>query len=165
MSDQDKGAHYYRSDFQVHTPRDGAWKGKKAKSEAERVAYAKGFVAECRRIGLQAVAITDHHDLVFAPIIRKAAADERDERGDPYLAAQQLVVFPGVELTLALGRQALLILNADFPDDRLQQVLQALAITPHDPDASTLPDVKSLDHIASFTELHKKGTAARIGDI
>ncbi len=156
MTDRDKGAHYYRSDFQVHTPRDGAWKGKKAKTEAERIAYAKEFVAECRRIGLQAVAITDHHDLVFAPIIRKAAAEEQDENGDRYPQGRRLVVFPGVELTLALGRQALLILDADFPDDRLQQVLQALAITPHDPQASTLPDVKSLDHIPSFTELHKK---------
>jgi chromosome segregation protein len=154
--DRDRGAHFHRSDFQVHTPRDGAWKGKKARTADERTTYAKDFVAECRRIGLNAVAITDHHDLLFAPIIRKAAAEEVDENGDLLPEWQRLVVFPGVELTLALGRQALLILDADFPDDRLVQVLQALAITPVDEAESTLPAVKSLDHITSFSELHKK---------
>ncbi len=156
MDGRDSGAHFYRSDFQVHTPRDGAWKGRKAKSEDERTAYANDFVMECRRIGLNAVAITDHHDLLFAPIIRNAAADERDATGASLEASMRLVVFPGIELTLALGRQALLILDADFPDDRLPHVLQALAITPFDPVVSTLPDVKSMDHIPSFSELHKK---------
>lgn len=154
--DRDRGAHFHRADFQVHTPRDGRWKGKKSVSEGDRAAYAKSFVAACRQIGLNAVAITDHHDLVFAPIIRRAAAEEVDEHGALYAPAQRLTVFPGVELTLALARQALLILDADFPDDRLTSVLQALAITPHDPAAATLPDVKPLDHITSLADLHRK---------
>jgi chromosome segregation protein len=154
--DRDRGAHFHRADFQVHTPRDGQWKGKKPVSDDDRAAHAQAFVAACRRIGLNAVAITDHHDLVFAPFIRRAAADELDEHGEHYSPAQRLTVFPGVELTLALARQALLILDADFPDDRLPSVLQALAITPHDPTAATLPDVKPLDHITSLADLHKK---------
>jgi type III restriction enzyme len=154
--DRDRGAHFHRSDFQVHTPRDAQWKGKKATSDADRAAYASSFVEACRRIGLNAVAITDHHDLLFAPLIRQAAKSEKDERGHPLPPERRLTVFPGVELTLALARQALLILDADFPDDRLASVLQALAITPHDPAETTLPDVKPLDHITSLADLHKK---------
>lgn len=154
--DRDRGAHFYRSDLQVHTPRDAQWKGKRATSDPERVAYAQSFVATCRRVGLNAVAITDHHDLLFAPLIRKAAQRETDEHGQPYSPEQRLIVFPGVELTLALARQALLILDADFPEDRLLSVLQALAITQHDPARAALPDVKPLDHIASLADLHKK---------
>jgi type III restriction enzyme len=154
--DGDHGAHFHRSDFQVHTPRDGQWQGAKAKSDADRVAYAQSFVAACRRIGLNAVAITDHHDLLFAPLIREAAKNEMDGYGNPYPSELRLTVFPGVELTLALARQALLILDADFPDDRLPSVLQTLAITPHDPSDATLPDVKPLDHISSLADLHKK---------
>ncbi len=101
------------------------------------------------------LAITDHHDLLFAPIIRKAAQDERDAAGNPP-APQQLIVFPGVELTLALGRQALLVLDAHFPDDRLAGVIQALAITVTDDRQSTLSDVVPLEHIKSFAELHEK---------
>ncbi len=62
----------------------------------------------------------------------------------------------GSSSTLGLARQALLILDADFPDDRLPAVLQALAITPHDPAKASLPDVKALDHISSLADLHKK---------
>ena len=156
LSARDRGAHFYRCDFQVHTPRDRAWKGKKATSAAERQAYAKEFVAACRSKGLQAVAITDHHDLIFAPIIRKAAQDERDAAGNRLHPEQRLVVFPGVELTLALARQALLILDADFPDDRLPQVIQALAINPCAEAEATLPEVKALDHIHSLADLHRK---------
>lgn len=38
----------------------------------------------------------------------------------------------------------------------MNSVLQALAITPHDPSAMTLPEVEALDHIISLADLHKK---------
>lgn len=150
----DRGAHFYRCDFQVHTPRDAAWKGKIAGTSAERETYAKAFVAECRRRELNAVAITDHHDLLFAPLIRDAAKQELDAHGHLYPIGAQLVVFPGIELTLALSRQALLILDSEFPSDRLPLVLEALAVTPHPAHATTLPNVVALDHITSLTQLH-----------
>jgi type III restriction enzyme len=152
----DAGAHYFRSDFQVHTPRDRGWKGTKATSLEERAGYAKDFVAHCREIGLQAVAITDHHDLLFAPVIRDAAQEETDGQGQRLPAGRRLVVFPGIELTLALARQVLLILDADFPADRLPQVLQTLAIAPVDASVSTLPEVTPLDHIKDLSDLHDK---------
>ena len=152
----DKGAHFYRCDLQVHTPRDAQWKGQRAVTDGEREAYATEFVAACRTLGLGAVAITDHHDLLFAPLIRAAAESEVDAEGNPFAASKKLVVFPGMELTLALARQALLVLDADFPDDRLPGVLEALAMVPSDPDVSSLPDVVALDHITSLTDLHRK---------
>ena len=152
----DAGAHYFRSDFQVHTPRDAQWQGAEVTSPEERLAYARAFVAHCREIGLQAVAITDHHDLLFAPIIRQAARDERHANGEPRAPSERLVVFPGIELTLALARQALLLFDADFPDDRLPEVLQVLAVTPAADGVSTLGDVQPLEHIDSFAKLQDK---------
>ena len=35
---QDDGTHYYRADFQVHTPRDTNWDGPRPKTEDERIA-------------------------------------------------------------------------------------------------------------------------------
>ena len=61
----DNGAHYFRSDFQVHTPRDINWKSHRAVTDDERRQYAHDFVAACRQKKIQAVAITDHHDLAF----------------------------------------------------------------------------------------------------
>jgi len=36
----DKGAHFYKCDFQVHTPRDANWHGDEAATAKDRKAYA-----------------------------------------------------------------------------------------------------------------------------
>jgi hypothetical protein len=79
----DKGAHFYKVEFQVHTPRDKNWQGGEAVTDDERRAYATEFVAACRARGLQAVSITDHHDLAFFKFIREAANAETDDQGTP----------------------------------------------------------------------------------
>ena len=126
----DKGAHFYKCDFQVHTPRDPNWTGADATSDADRKAYADELILACRQKGLGAIAITDHHDFVFFPYIKKAAQEELDDNGQPVPANERIVVFPGMELTLtAPNCQALLILDADFPENLLPSVLTALSIT------------------------------------
>jgi type III restriction enzyme len=109
----DKGAHFYKCDFQVHTPRDLNWQGSGAVTDDERRQYAQEFVAACRAKDLTAVAITDHHDLSFFRFIKEAAEKETDALGRPLPAHERLTVFPGMELTLAVPCQALLILDAD----------------------------------------------------
>ncbi|MES2358361.1 MAG: hypothetical protein V4529_08440 [Gemmatimonadota bacterium] len=97
----DKGAHYHRCDFQVHTPRDRQWSGNGAVSDDERRAYAREFVAECHRKNIDAVAISDHHDMAFVKYIRDAATTAEEDTGRP------LIVFPAMELTLGVPCQAL----------------------------------------------------------
>lgn len=127
----DKGAHFYKCDFQVHTPRDLRWSGGEAVTSAEREAYAGELVLACRQKGLDAIAITDHHDFAFVPYIKKAARDELDGHGQPVPDEEKIIVFPGIELTLtAPNCQAILVLDANFPENLLQSVLTALAITP-----------------------------------
>lgn len=151
----DRGAHFYRCDFQVHTPRDTQWKGSSSADPADRKAYAESFVAQCRSIDLNAVAITDHHDFAYLPFIKRAAADETRPDGSPYLDHEKLVVFPGLELTFGQPTiQAILILDAGFPEDRLPDVLKALAVEPVDDSVERLPQVQSLDHIKTLLELH-----------
>ena len=72
----DKGAHFYRCDFQVHTPRDQNWKGKDAVTAEERAEYAQSLVAYCRGHDLHAIAISDHHDMAFVPYVLKAAVTD-----------------------------------------------------------------------------------------
>ena len=152
---RDAGAHYYRADFQVHTPRDTNWKGARATSEEERQAYGLEFVAACRTKHLHAVAITDHHDFVLVPYIRDAAQAELGENGQALDPADRLVVFPGLELTLAVPCQALLILDADFPDDKLSGVLEALSIEQCDPTEEKLPNVIKLEHVKELAKLYE----------
>src|SRR5665213_1977208 len=127
----DKGAHFFRCDLQVHSPRDINWAGDPCATEEQRRAYAESLVRECRKQGLQGISITDHHDLMFVEYVRKAAAEETDDQGKPLRADQKLVVFPGMELTLGVPCQALLLFDADFPSDLFALAMTALAITPN----------------------------------
>jgi chromosome segregation protein len=151
----DAGAHYYKTDLQVHTPRDRAWSGPRPTSDQQRAAYATDFVAACRLKGLRAVAITDHHDIAFFGYIRAAAEAERDALGNDVPAHERLVVFPGIELTLAVPCQALLILDADFPGQRLTAVLDVLAIDQTDPDLDQHDQPKQLQ-FQDLAELHQR---------
>lgn len=155
----DSGAHFYKSDIQVHTPRDTNWEGASAVTDDERRHYAQEFVAACRTKGLQACAITDHHDLAFFKYIREAAPSETDA-GRLLSTDDRLVVFPGMELTVAVPCQALLLLDADFPVDLLPQVVLTLSVTPapdvrakHAP-TTRLEHIKTLEYL--YAELNKK---------
>ena len=149
----DKGAHFFRCDLQVHTPRDINWSGQDAVTEDERQAYARLLTQTCRERGLQAIAITDHHDMLFATYVRKAAQEETDQDGHPLPQDQRLVVFPGMELTLGVPCQALLIFDAEFPDDLFLLAMNTLAITPSDETQAKTAHTQRLDHIASLKQL------------
>ena len=78
----DAGAHFHRCDLQVHTPRDSQWAGRHHQSDDDRREYAATFIHQCRGKGLDAVAITDHHDLTFFKYIKEAARNELDDEGN-----------------------------------------------------------------------------------
>lgn len=123
--------------------------------EEGRSAYADSLLRACRQVGVQAIALTDHHDFTFVPIVRAAAAREMAEDGSDLDDDDRLVVFPGLELTLGVPCQALLLLDADFPNERLPDVLSALSIDPVDSSLAALPPVVRLDHIDSLAGLHE----------
>jgi type III restriction enzyme len=155
----DRGAHFNRCDFQVHTPRDINWHGAEAVSNDERKAYAESLVRACREKGLNAIAITDHHDFVFFPFIKQAALEELNDIGDAYPPEERLTVFPGLELTLASPPcQALLVLDSTFPENLLQGVLTCLGITPSFEAESRIASVVVIPQTVTknFSELYEK---------
>ncbi|MFC1614369.1 AAA family ATPase [Gemmatimonadota bacterium] len=152
---QDKGAHFYRCDFQVHTPRDRNWRGSRPTTDDERNDFSDNFVRECRARGINAVAITDHHDIVFYPFIKRAAENELDDTGNPIPPENRLVVFPGMELTLSVPCQALIILDADFPIDFLSNLPTILSITPSPPSDPQTAEVQPLE-FTSISELYDR---------
>ncbi|MEF3047151.1 TrlF family AAA-like ATPase [Pseudotabrizicola sp. L79] len=152
----DKGAHFFRCDFQVHSPRDRQWTGAPRVTDAERIEYASNLIAACREKGLDAIAVTDHHDMAFVSYIRQAANQETDSDGNLLQPKDRIVVFPGVELTLAVPCQAILLLDADFEDNRFDAVLTALAITPAPMGDEKTIQTERLDHIDSLRALKIK---------
>lgn len=147
----DRGGHFFRTDFQVHTPRDTNWDGARP---TDRDTWADLFVAKARERGLHAVAISDHHDFAYFPHIKKAATREKLPDGSDVPEAERLVVFPALELSLNVPCQALMILDADFPVNRLDNVLETLHFDPIDPTLDSLPPTENLEDSNDLNELH-----------
>lgn len=155
----DQGNHYKKCDLQVHSPRDINWKGDSCVTPEERKAYSKTFVKECREAGINAVAITDHHDMVFFEYIKAASKEELDEGGISVHNDQQLVVFPGIELTFHQPpMQGLLILDASFPEALFPTVLGSLSLAQAaKEDSKTIQTVAiSSDTINSIGDIYRK---------
>jgi len=155
----DKGAHFYRCDFQVHTPRDINWGGERPTTPEQRKSYAEDFIKKCRDLGLHAVAITDHHDFGFYPIIKEAAVSELDEQGQTIAGEKKIIVYPGIELTLSTPPcQAILIIDTDYPVNDLDQILHLLGVTPNCPEEETTIQTVPITNtiVNGFEELYDK---------
>jgi len=151
----DKGAHFFRCDFQVHTPRDIQWSGGDAVTDEERKSYAEELVFACRKKGLNSITITDHHDFTFFKYVKEAAEGEVDENNNPVPIGNRLIVFPGMELTLSSPPcQAILILNSNFSVDLLSSIYPVLAITQTDASQSKQAQVAKLTCSKNFGELY-----------
>jgi type III restriction enzyme len=149
----DKGAHFYKCDYQVHTPRDLNWTGAERVSDEARKEYVAKLVQACREKGLQGIAVTDHHDMAFVRYVRRAAEEETDAEGKPLPLEQRLVIFPGMELTLGVPCQALVIFDADFPEDLFSLAMTALTLTPSAATESKTAQIERLHHIHSLVQL------------
>jgi type III restriction enzyme len=132
----DKGAHFYKTDFQIHSPRDAGWVGDgitiwpkgKPVSDEERLAFARRFIAKCRELGIQAVGITDHHDVCFIKCFQLAAQEDKTDSPVPNPSLQNPIIFPGIEINVQRLCQAIILLDADTDKSFHEMLLQALNI-------------------------------------
>lgn len=171
----DKGAHFYRCDFQVHSPRDRNWTGQKFGVNQEdldnltpeqkqqivddKIQFSKEYLDKIRNAGLNAVAITDHHDVISVKLIRKVAEDENQA----FIATSQfekvVKIFPGIELSLSNpASQCIIIFDSDFSDANLDSVLHFLGINPTNEFEKFTVETQriSQDIIHDLVHLHKK---------
>lgn len=117
-------AYWRKCDFQVHTPRDPNWQGARplgvgddnngspatiADVENARARWAEDFVDQCTRRNLEAVAITDHHEMVMVPYVQAAIAARKLQ--EPTF---DFWLFPGMELTCRHGIQCLILFDVEL---------------------------------------------------
>ena len=171
----DKGAHFFRCDFQVHTPRDRGWTGnkfgvntqdldsltteQKEQIKSDRIQFSKEYLEKIRSAGLNTVAITDHHDVVSVKIIRKVAEEANQVFIDAGQHDQVIKIFPGIELSLSNpASQCIIVFDSDFSDANLDSVLNFLGINPTDEFEKFTVETQriSQDIIHDLAHLHKK---------
>ncbi|NVN17588.1 MULTISPECIES: TrlF family AAA-like ATPase [Flavobacteriaceae] len=170
----DKGAKFYRCDFQVHSPRDINWTGARFGVNAEQIAnlsqiekqeiednreqFCKEYLDKISNSGINAIAMTDHHDVVFVQHLRKVAKEQNEIHelmGEP---EKMVTVFPGIELSLSNpASQVIIIFDADFEDTHLNSVLNFIGIQPTDKfDRQTVQTQRiSQEVINNLSQLHK----------
>lgn len=153
----DRGAHFFKCDFQVHTPRDINWIGDQSVTDDERKEYAIELIKACRERGVQAIAVTDHHDITFFKYIKETADRELDDCNNPIPTGKRIHVFPGMELTLGTPPcQVLLLLDCDFPPEFLVNLYTILAIEQSDPSEAKQAHIEKIESIESFDELYEE---------
>ena len=131
-------AYWRKCDFQLHTPRDPNWSGARpigvgddlngqpatvADVDRERQIWADSFVDCCVARALEAIALTDHHEMVLFPYVQEAIA--RRKAADTQF---DLWLFPGMELTARNGWQCLLLFDADLSEEWRREALGKLGI-------------------------------------
>ena len=133
-------ASWKKCDFQIHTPRDPNWSGARpigsgevdpesgqavlpARIETERELWADEFVEQCASRGLQAIALTDHHEMIMVPYVKRAIANRM--KAD---SGFNLWLFPGMELTCRGGVQCIILFDADLPENSWQLAQGKLGI-------------------------------------
>lgn len=132
------------------------WKGPGAVSDEERSEYAKRLIKACREKGIDAIAVTDHHDFLFCKYVRAAAKAETDDEGNQVPLSDRIVVFPGIELTLNVPCQTIVIFDSELPDDLFPLVLNALAIIPTSESEAKVANVRRLEQITTLEDLRKE---------
>ena len=171
----DKGAHFFRCDFQVHTPRDRVWTGnkfgvntqdlesltteQKEQITSDRIQFSKEYLEKIRSAGLNAVAITDHHDVVSVKLIRKVAEEVNQVLIDAAQHDQVIKIFPGIELSLSNpASQCIIVFDSDFSDANLDSILNFLGINPTNEFEKFTVETQriSQDIIHDLAHLHKK---------
>lgn len=139
------GASFHKTDLQVHSLRDLNWQGH-FHPITQREDFAQALVASCRKKGLSAIAITDHHDLCLWTYVRDAASAELKPDGEAYEAEDRLVVFPGVELTLSTPPcQVILLFDPDLPETTLQHIWGVLNVVPNGVELEKTTTTQSLN--------------------
>ncbi|BBO04468.1 hypothetical protein SG09_38180 [Bradyrhizobium ottawaense] len=115
------GTTWHKCDFQCHTPRDLNWTGSPElpggddATELARQQWAESFVAAAEAAKLQAVAISDHHDICLSAYVLDAAKRLNSN----------VRVFPAVEITCSDNAQCLVIFDPNASADTQKLALSA----------------------------------------
>ena len=96
----------------------------KEQTEIARTEWANSLIDECVSIGLQVIALTDHHEMVMVSYVQKVVEERR--QSDAHF---DFWCFPGMELTTRGGKQCLIIFDADLSESCREAAQSRLGIS------------------------------------
>lgn len=158
-------AYWRKCDFQVHTPRDPAWVGVRPCGQGDiidndgtkstsndvdiaRALWADAFLDQCVAKGLEAIALTDHHEMIMVTYVQQAIARRKN-----VYANFDFWLFPGMELTASGGVQCLMIFDADLSEEWRQQAQGKLGIIYADLDGKSAKGIKVTQLTCNYADI------------
>ncbi|MBT1512912.1 AAA family ATPase [Bradyrhizobium sp. SRL28] len=144
------GTTWHKCDFQCHTPRDLSWAGSPdlpggdPAAELARQHWAEAFIAAATAANLQAVAISDHHDVCLSTYVLEAASRLNSK----------VRVFPAVEITCSDNAQCIVVFDPAATVEKQKLALAAagnILIAPG-ADAKTCKIMPARETVADFVK-------------
>ena len=120
MSQYSVGSRWWKIDFHVHTPESKDFGHGDA---AQKNATARDWLKSAMRAGLDAVVVTDHNTGMFVDPLKVELKRISVERPDWY---RPLVIFPGVEITVANAGERIHVLAILDPEKDSASVMALL---------------------------------------
>ena len=156
-----------KCDFQVHTPRDPNWAGPRPAGQGDiipetgtkatvqnvddaRTRWANEFIDHCISRGLEAIALTDHNEMIMVPYAQRVLSERRE--ADPNF---DLWLFPGMELTASGGVQCLILFDADLSEEWRTQAQGKLGIIYADLDEKSASGPKVTQLTCNYADIGK----------
>lgn len=136
------GLHFYKLDLHVHTPA--------SKCYLDKTQTAEQIIQAALDMGLHGIAITDHNNAAWIDQIKDAAADK------------DLVIFPGVEISLELGH-LVAIFDPSATQKDVEGLLGKLDIKPDEFGKSETVCTKSVYEVVDT--IHSRGGLAVLAHI
>jgi len=136
------GLHFYKLDLHVHTPA--------SKCYLDKTQTAEQIIQAALDTGLHGIAITDHNNAAWIDQMKAAAADK------------DLVIFPGVELSLELGH-LVAIFDPKSTQKDVEGLLGRLDIKPDEFGRSETVCTKSVYEVVQT--IHDRGGLAILAHI
>jgi chromosome segregation protein len=144
------GTTWHKCDFQCHTPRDRSWAGSPdlpggdQAAELARQQWAETFIAAAEAAKLQAVAISDHHDICLSIYVLEAAKRLNSN----------VRVFPAVEITCSDNAQCIVVFDPTATVDTQKLAIAAagnILVAPSS-EAKTCTILPSRETVAAFVQ-------------
>ncbi|MDJ0762986.1 MAG: AAA family ATPase [Myxococcota bacterium] len=147
------GARWWKFDFHAHTPSSNDY-GNGPNQEALKQRSPREWLLDYMKAGIDCVAVTDHNSGAQIDALKTELQNLRHDNGNDF---RELVIFPGVEISVNSNVHVLAILDRDKSGSDIDSLLGAVGFRGEKGACDTCTD-KSLSDVVS--EIIKSGGIA-----
>lgn len=120
LFDDIAGGKWWKIDFHLHTPGSYDYGNGQPDEAAQKATTPKQFLQCCMTKELDCIIVADHNTVKWVPQLRDALTELRTENAEGF---REIVIFPGVEITVTGNLHLLGVFDPSVDEDKLNQIL------------------------------------------